>query len=98
MNVDTRRLFQQICTKWMLTQDGYSNKYAPNECWHKKVIPINMHQKWMLTQDGYSQICTKWMLTQDGYSNKYAPNECWHKKVIPINMHQMNVDTRWLFQ
>ena len=37
----------------MLTQDGYSNKYAPNECWHKKVIPINMHQ--MLFQ----QICTK---------------------------------------
>ena len=30
--------------EWMLTQDGYSNKYAPNECWHKKVIPINMHQ------------------------------------------------------
>ena len=27
----------------MLTQDGYSNKYAPNE-WHKKVIPTNMHQ------------------------------------------------------
>ena len=30
--------------EWMLTQDGYSNKYAPNECWHKMVIPINMHQ------------------------------------------------------
>ena len=28
----------------MLTQEGYSNKYAPNERWHKKVIPTNMHQ------------------------------------------------------
>ena len=70
----------------MLTQEGYSNKYAPNE--------------WMLTQDGYSNkyAPNEWILTQDGYSNKYAPNECWHKKVIPTNMHQMNVDTRWLFQ
>ena len=98
----------------MLTQDGYSNKYAPNECWHKMVIPINMHQMNVDTRRLFQQICTKWMLTQEGYSNKYAPNECWHKKVIPtnmhqmnecwhkmvipINMHQMNVDTRRLFQ
>ena len=84
----------------MLTQEGYSNKYAPNECWHKKVIPTNMHQ--MMNVDTRC------------YSNKYAPNgcwhkkvipinmhqmnECWHKMVIPINMHQMNVDTRRLFQ
>ena len=84
-----------------MTQDGYSNKYAPNECWHKKVIPINMHQMNVDTRRLFQ--CTKyapneWMLTQEGYSNKYAPNECWHKKVIPINMHQMNVDTRRLFQ
>ena len=77
----------------MLTQDGYSNKYAPNECWHKKVIPINMHQM----KEGYSNKLTQeWILVIP--INMHQMNVDTRRLFQQICTKWMNVDTRRLFQ